>query len=1019
MKKLTKALPILLLSLSVSASSKTLYNQDNGYPQLITFDKEAREIKNKQSNQTKEELAMQYAEDHRDLFGLSDESQLEIIRVQHSLLGTHYTLSQHLNGIPVTDANLVISIDKDNAIYKIFSSIQPHAHAATNFTLTKDEALQKAWVNLHVHGPLLSVPNVERVYIPSKAQTVAGYRIQMICSKPYGSWVVDVDGSTGDILSKRQLARKTHREEANQPVDEPIWTMERALADLNQKTARKPGKSSTASGTALVFDPDPRTTLLKDDLSDDSISSEFDDAYVQRTLRDITNAGSYELVGPYAQIADKEAPFTAPSTSSSGNWTAKRGDLAFYDTMCYYHVDTCQRYVQTLGFTGVRGVMNRSLEIDSNGQSGADNSAFIYNYNSTTGRIYNEYLTFGQGGVPDDEDADVIIHEYGHALNFDIVGNFSGGDTGAIAEGFSDYWAASYRLRLNNGLVYHPAWVFHWDGHSHSTWRGRYLNAFSAVYNAGSIYQAHYPIANGWVTDELWSTPVFQALLSAVAQGYPKEDMDAIMLESFFGMGPGTTIPQQATAIVQVAERLHPHKPYATILRENFARHNILDHVSNYQYIASHIPPSGDQAVAWQSEINLTNTQNSSIQVQVTLYEKSASGFQVRHSRQIAIQPYSSVTYTPIGSDQRWAVFECLQELTGTLSFFRTVNDSKTEERVSMPLIEKKQLEQHLLYPHVPEHRSRFWSGGVLLNPTPESLTLEYRLIGLNGSDLTHLMSPSAPSSLQPYEKYVTYFADQLFDDSESNEKVSYLEVTANGELAGFELFGYQPEETYSATSGITATSFFNRPYYVARNSLYDTDWSGFVLVNPFDYPISCTINVIDASGMERAFQQVTLRAKEKVMGLNDTESGFTFPYGNGSQTMIDLNPGLGISWVVVTSEAPFKLFELAGDHAATTLDGTAVWGNCTEAHFTRTSGTLEVINGSSRGRIVISAKNASGEEVFGLTPTLNAWEPITIDLSSYDVASLSITGDSFFAYLVENDTQNGSLTIRGATTNP
>ncbi|PIE90487.1 MAG: hypothetical protein CR997_05960 [Acidobacteria bacterium] len=1019
MKQLVISLIIFLLSLSVLASSKTLFNKDNGYPQLITFENKAPGIKNKQSNRTKEEIALQYARDHRNLFGLSDASQLKIIRIQQSLLGTHYTLSQYLDDIPVTDANLVISIDEDKTIYKVFSSLQPNAEPNADFTLTKGEALQKAWVNLHVHGPLLSLPTVEQVYIRSKAESIAGYRVQMICSKPYGSWIVDVDGSTGEILSKRQLARKMRHEETNEPVDEPIWTVERAMANLNQKAARKFGQLSSANGTALVFDPDPRTTLLRDDLRDSSDFSEFDDAYEQRQLKDITHSGIYELIGPYAQIADIEPPNTPPSTSESGNWTAKRGNLAFYDTMCYYHVDTCQRYVQSLGFTGVRGVMDDSLEIDSNGQYGADNSAFIYSYNSDSGRIYNEYLTFGQGGVPDDEDADVIIHEYGHALNFDIVGNFSGGDTGAIAEGFSDYWAASYRLRLNNGLAYHPAWVFHWDGHSPLTWRGRYLNAYSAVYNPGSIYYAHYPIANGWVTDELWSTPVFQALLSAVAQGYPKEDMDAIMLESFFGMGPGTTIPQQATAIVQVAERLHPHKPYATILTENFARHGILSHASNYQYIASHIPPSGDQAVAWQSEINLTNTQNSSIQVQVTLYEKSASGFQVRHSRQIAIQPYSSVTYTPIGSDQRWAVFECSQELTGTLSFFRTVNDSKTEERVSMPLVEKNQLEQHLLYPHVPEHRSRFWSGGVLLNPTPESLTLEYRLIGVNGRDLTHLMSPSAPSSLQPYEKYVTYFADQLFDDSESNEKVSYLEVTANGELAGFELFGYQPEETYSATSGITATSFFNRPYYVARNSLYDTDWSGFVLVNPFDYPISCTINVIDASGIERAFQQVTLRAKEKVMGLNDKNSGFTFPYGNGSQTMIDLNPGLGISWVVVTSEAPFKLFELAGDHAATTLDGTAVWGNCTEAHFTRTSGTLEVINGPLRGRIAISAKNANGEEVFGLTPTLNAWEPITMDLSSYDVASLSITGESFFAYLVENDTENGSLTIRGATTNP
>jgi len=1006
-----------------------LLNAENGTPQLIlTPETESQHICNLQDHRLKslnqESIVREYIDRHRDLFRLNRLSTLKLIRTQKSLLGTHFTYAQTIGDIPVAEATLSVSVAPNGDIYKVFNALVPDARPVLKNTITEKQALQLAWNHLKIHGSILSEPEVEELVLKTKtASLTPGFRIQIIASKPAGSWQVDVDGRSGTILNVRQLATKT-RHDANESFsnyDGPVLSLEEAREGIILTKTTAP-ESPRVNGSALVFEPEPRTTLLKDDLKDSSPAEAFTSSYVTRALNEITNDnGTYRLVGPYCQIVDGDSPHTAPSTSTTAQWTSPRRELAFYDTMCYYHVDRSQRHVQALGFTGDRGIMDRSLETDSNGQSGADNSSFNFTYNSSTGKIENTLLSFGQGGVPDDGDSDVIVHEYGHALNFSIVGNYSGGDTGAIAEGFSDYWAASHRIELTNGLAYHPSWIFHWDGHSSSTWRGRYLNAYSAQYDSSRQYRAHYPIANGWITDELWSTPVFQTLLNCLAQGYPRDEVDQIMLESFFGMGPGTTMREQAEAIVQTAARLYPKKPYARIFTENFQRNAILEEESGYIYYASHIPPAGNAAIAWKSEIALSNTGDQNAEITVLTYEKNtdSGSFALARTETLNLAAGTSQIFVPKGENQRWVSFQSSLALTGTLTFFRTVDDSKTEERVSIPLSEGRQLEQTILFPHIPAHRTRFWSGGVLLNPSSQSQNLSIKLIGTKGSDLSHLLTSSAPQTLQPYEKWVSFFAQSLFNDEDSTEKVDYIQVHCDSELIAFELFGYQPDEPYSATSGIASTSFFNRSLMATRNSLKKVDWSGFVIVNPYDHKMRTQVKIISDQGSELQSINYTLEPRQKIMGLNDLDNGFIFPFGSGDPVLIQLDAGTKVGFTVLESEAPLKLFELAGDHENSVLDGSASWGACDEAVFTQVKGSLEILNGPASGRISFLAKNSAGEVVLDTSNILDPWEPITLDFSTLDSASLVVSGNQFFAFLVERDTGKGSLAIRSGTQSP
>ncbi len=110
----------------------------------------------------------------------------------------------------------------------------------------------------------------------------------------------------------------------------------------------------------------------------------------------------------------------------------------FESATIYYAITEAQKKIQALGFTDVN---NRTQEFNVNIDP-QDNS----NYNSLT-----TDLTFGSGGVDDGEDAEVVLHEYGHSIQDNQVPGFGSGDEqGAMGEGFGDFFAGMYYLESGN-----------------------------------------------------------------------------------------------------------------------------------------------------------------------------------------------------------------------------------------------------------------------------------------------------------------------------------------------------------------------------------------------------------------------------------------------------------------------------------------------------------------------------------------------------------------------------------------
>ncbi len=144
-------------------------------------------------------------------------------------------------------------------------------------------------------------------------------------------------------------------------------------------------------------------------------------------------------------------------------------------------------------------------------------------------------MEFGQGGVDDAEDADVILHELGHGIHHWLSGGVSNAD--GLSEGSGDYWAQSYSRSLNQWASSTPQynWVFSWDGHN-TIWDGRITNTTMIYPGSGSFYDKA----------QIWST-----CLMRIYDRIGKEKTDRAFLE---GLDLTTSTTNQQNAAIAVRQ---------------------------------------------------------------------------------------------------------------------------------------------------------------------------------------------------------------------------------------------------------------------------------------------------------------------------------------------------------------------------------------------------------------------------------------------------------------------------------
>lgn len=425
-----------------------------------------------------EQMARQYLVARASQLGLQpDASDLRVVGTREGEASTTVAFEQTYEGLPVYGSDVAVSINRQNLVTFVMNGTKPVALKDVTPAVAQADARARVLAHLRPEGAL-QLDRQDLVVYHAQGASRLAWRFRMVpTASPTGDWESLVDAKTGELFRVQDHSCYRAAEQPLVPVN----------------------------GTATVFAPDPLssapgvplygTTGYVDgnDADTPQLTAELEPV----TLLDIDlTGGLHTLRGPFAEIVDTEAPFNGLFPQASSSFNSTRFPDVFESANTYYHIDRFMRYINTpsgsggLGLTVMPNQYSGGVRFDPQGLSGQDNS----HYTPGTGVV-----AFGEGGVDDDEDADVIIHELGHGLHDWVTASPGVSQVNGLSEGTGDYFAQSYSRAYGNVPSANPAWhwVFSWDGHN-PFWGGRTTN-WPNLYPGGLTGQIH--------TDgQIWAT---------------------------------------------------------------------------------------------------------------------------------------------------------------------------------------------------------------------------------------------------------------------------------------------------------------------------------------------------------------------------------------------------------------------------------------------------------------------------------------------------------------------------------
>jgi hypothetical protein len=436
------------------------------------------------------EIARALVAEHRDRLGLAAmPGTLELVREFDSLAGHHVRWRQTLGGVPVFGSEVSAHVAKDGRPLLVVADVFPVEGVDTTPRVGSAAALAAAadLVADDAAPPETKAP--ELVILPEGRRGRLAWRVD---ARTEGeSARVFVDAATGAPIRLDDLLR-------------------------------------AADGSADIFVPNPvqseRSTAFAD--AGDADSAALTSARVAVTLHRLDGSGY--LRGPWADVTRTRKP-TMSATLDWRNIT-REGD-AFEQLMAYFHIDAAQQKLRDLGMTNVNA---RAIPID----------AHAFGYDNSYYDSFDKSLRFGDGGVDDAEDGDVIRHEYGHAMQDDQVPEFGVTEEGgAMGEGFGDFMAVAYH---NSGDPAFDAAFASWDALPLSTSTPPALRRTDT--------EKRYPVditgeihADG----EIWSRFLWdlRGLLGA-------DEAMRVVVESHFLLSPSAGFLHGANAVIAANESL-------------------------------------------------------------------------------------------------------------------------------------------------------------------------------------------------------------------------------------------------------------------------------------------------------------------------------------------------------------------------------------------------------------------------------------------------------------------------------
>jgi len=452
--------------------------------------------------------------------GAADPNGLKLIKTKTSLLGKHYWYQQTFKGLPVINGYYAKHVAKDGAVQIADGRDAVPATLDVSAKVASASATQSANAAVTARARRVAGPNKSEVLQPA---ATSGAAQLAVIGGPDARLVWNVTSRSTEGVSRSLVDAKT-----GSVVESKVI-------------------SDNVDGRGSVFDPNPVVSEQNEKLTDqnDKNTDELFLAQKNVILRNLDGSG--KLNGTYVNIKEAKGGLAQSKTNT---FVYQRQNDKFEQVMAYYHVNQTQEYIHQLGFTEVN---NESQDFSIDTFSG-DNSF----YDPST-----DMITMGEGGVDDAEDAEVIWHEYGHAIQDDVVPGFGESEeAGAMGEGFGDYWAVTMSVPVSKGFEL-PC-VMDWDATSYTSTEPHCLRRT----DTGKTIDDK----TGEVHDdgEIWSNALWD-----IHKALGRTKANKLILEATFFYDPDTSFAAAAQDTVQAARLLYG-KAAAQTVTDAFKARKIL-----------------------------------------------------------------------------------------------------------------------------------------------------------------------------------------------------------------------------------------------------------------------------------------------------------------------------------------------------------------------------------------------------------------------------------------------------------
>jgi hypothetical protein len=442
-------------------------------------------------------------------------------QANNQAINTHYLLANKTvlaqsPWLHKAQNNFYLEAERNSLAAKHFLFVQTHQNILVYGATCK--------VNMGLNHSILSIFNgfepIESV-LPLPANFSFDNAKKYVWFKQQGAW----------ILAEQQVA-KTNLGEALELL------ISVADGSILKETFRDLNWRKDTLVRTKVFNPDPLTSAQKEygegglfkhnnGANSPELTAELKEKNITLTLQNDT----FYPWSPYATILDLESPSQNLFRSTAANFDFNRNNSVFREMNCLYHIEAFRKYLAQIGlpFTDLA-----PINLDPTAYSGQDQSRFSYSLDKPA-------LFIGTGGVPEAEDADVIIHEYTHYLNYYIAPNtINGNQRLAVEEANCDFMACMHSKAASN---FNWRRIFNWDGFN-EFWSGRDGNSNNT-----------YP--KDVSTDFYRTSLIWSSMLNDISEDVGRDVLTRLLLQSVYSYANDMSMQDAVNLLVQADSLLY------------------------------------------------------------------------------------------------------------------------------------------------------------------------------------------------------------------------------------------------------------------------------------------------------------------------------------------------------------------------------------------------------------------------------------------------------------------------------